>query len=50
MAPGGDKLTEQCPCIYPDVDPEDETETCACGHAADEHDESGQCQAVITSA
>jgi hypothetical protein len=35
-------MPELCPCIYPDIDPE--TETCACGHAPDEHDETGQCQ------
>jgi len=37
-----------CPCIYPDVDPDEETNPdglCACGHQPeDEHDETGQCQ------
>lgn len=33
-----------CPCIYPDVDPDDPDGWCACGHAPDEHDETGQCQ------
>jgi hypothetical protein len=31
----------QCPCIYPDGDP------CGCGHVADEHDDTGQCQVEI---
>lgn len=37
-------MSDLCPCIYPDVDPADEGETCACGHVLDEHDETGQCQ------
>ena len=35
-----------CPCCYPDIDPE-EPDVCACGHAPDEHDETGQCQVEI---
>lgn len=41
----------RCPCFYPDPDPElseDGIAICACGHVCeDEHDEDGQCQAMI---
>lgn len=33
---------ERCPCFYPDAT---DADTCACGDALDEHDETGQCQA-----
>lgn len=41
----------RCPCFYPDplpesTDSEFESDRCACGHALDEHDDTGQCQAV----
>lgn len=41
----------RCPCSYPDIDPETVSDdapdgVCACGHAADEHADDGQCQAV----
>ena len=40
-----------CPCSYFDEDPEStlqlvaEVPYCECGHAVDEHDEWGECQA-----
>ena len=39
-----------CPCFYPDPvpesgDPEFQSDQCACGHALDEHDDTGECQA-----
>lgn len=39
----------KCPCFYPDVDPEDEWGTCACGHhGEDEHNDDGECTIWIT--
>lgn len=38
-----------CPCFYyePDPDaPEDEADTCMCGHREDEHDDDGECDAM----
>lgn len=51
MSQGTSGGVEQCPCFAPDVDPETINENnpdgvCACGHAPDEHDSAGQCQAV----
>lgn len=40
-------MSEPCPCIYPDADPDDGVETCECGHTLDEHDSTGTCQGEI---
>lgn len=40
-----------CPCFYFEADPELATDpavqVCACGHADDEHDDQGECIALI---
>lgn len=33
-----------CPCLYAELDPESAFGFCVCGHAMDEHDETGHCQ------
>lgn len=35
----------ECPCVWPDVDPE--TDSCDCGHVLDEHDARGICQVEL---
>jgi hypothetical protein len=42
LKPAPDRL---CNCLHPDVYPE--TGTCACGHAAGEHDFLGHCQVPV---
>lgn len=51
-------LPTPCPCFYFEMDPDltadrsartgdDLDQVCACGHIDDEHDEQGECSAVI---
>lgn len=39
----------RCPCFYPDPehDPDTGEDVCGCGHAVDEHDDTGQCQVEL---
>lgn len=43
-------LEQRCPCFYFEADPDLTTDpavqVCACGHADDEHDGRGECQAT----
>lgn len=39
---------QECPCFYPDPNQNEDPNNCTCGHALDEHDNTGQCQATET--
>lgn len=36
-----------CPCLMPDVDPDNSDGLCDCGHAVDEHTEQGDCTVAL---
>jgi len=42
----------ECPCFYfeadPDLTADPAVQVCACGHADDEHDDQGECRALLT--